>query len=77
MSDGKYLGFGTSYSFEFFSIPSPYCPHDITAVINDSYVLKNGDLKYHSRPMLAYPNDYHEANVNREMPFYECFLDCI
>ncbi|WP_152969660.1 hypothetical protein [Pedobacter sp. Hv1] len=77
MNDGKYLGFGTTYAFEFFYMPSNYSLNDITAIINHSYVLKNGELKYHPQPMLAYPSDYNEAVVNREMSFFECFIDRI
>ena len=75
MKDGKYFGFGTSFHWEFFQMPEGYSVNDIDEIINHSYVLNSGELKYHKVPFFEHPEDYKDAIIFRERPFFECYLD--
>lgn len=75
MKDGKYFGFGTTFLFEFFQMPDGYAVEDIERVINHSYVLTTGDLRSHKAPFFTRPDDYKDAIVYRERPFFECYID--
>lgn len=75
MKDRKYFGFGTTFSWEFFQMPDGYSVYDVEEIINDSYVLKNGELRSHQEGELTWPEDYKDAIFYRERPFFECFLD--
>jgi hypothetical protein len=75
MKDGKYFGFGTTFRWEFFQLPDGYSTDDIDEIINHSYVLKTGELRSHKEGFLYRPDDYKDAIVYRERPFFECFID--
>ena len=75
MKDGKYFGFGSSFLWEFFQMPENYTSDDIDEIINHSYVSKNGELRQHKVPFFNFPDDYKEAVIYRERPFFECYLD--
>ena len=75
MKDGQYFGFGTARSFDFFQIPDGYSTADIRDVINHSFVLKTGELRYHQRAFLISPPDYKDAVIHGSLPFFECFMD--
>ncbi|MFT3981260.1 MAG: hypothetical protein QM687_12365 [Ferruginibacter sp.] len=75
MKDGKYVGFGTAFRFEFFQMPEGYSTDDIEEIINHSYVLKTGELRSHEVPFLKRPDDYNDAIIYRERPFFECYID--
>jgi len=75
MKDGKYFGFGTTFRWEFFQIPEGYSVDDIEEIINHSYVLQNGELRSHREGNQTRPEEYKNAVVYRERPFFECFLD--
>jgi len=71
MKDGKYLGFGTTLYFDFFHMPDNYTVEDIDEIINNSYVLKTGELWSYKRGT----DNYKDAVVYRERPFFECYID--
>lgn len=75
MKDGKYFGFGTRFHLEFFQMPDSYSVDDIEEIVNHSYVLKTGDLRSHKVPFFEYPDDYKDAIIHRERPFFECYID--
>ncbi len=75
MKDGNYVGFGTRFHWEFFQMPENYTTDDIVEIINHSYVLSTGELRYHRVPELVRSEDYKNAVVFRERPFFECYLD--
>lgn len=75
MKDGKYFGFGTRFSMEFFQMPDDYSADDIQEIVSHSYVSKNGELKMHKVPFFEYPEDHDQDSVHRERPYFECFLD--
>ena len=77
MKDGKYFGFGTTFRWEFFQMPEGYSVNDIEEIINHSYVLKNGELKSHRESFQTRPEEYKDAVVHRERPFFECYIDNI
>lgn len=77
MKDGKYFGFGTTFHWEFFQMPDGYSADDIKEIINHSYVLKTGELKSHKVPFFEHPDDYEDAVIHRERPFFECYMDNI
>ena len=75
MKDGKHFGFGTSFSFEFFSMPNGYTVDDITEIINHSYVLDTGEIRSHRQGPLTRPEEYKNAIVYREKPYFDCYID--
>jgi len=75
MKDGKYFGFGTTFSFEFFHLPETYSIDDIDEVINHSYVLKSGELCSHKIAYPDHPDNYKDAVIYRERPFFVCYID--
>jgi hypothetical protein len=75
MKDGKHFGFGTTFLWEFFQMPEGYSTDDIDEIINHSYVLKTGELRSHREGHLSRPDDYKDAIIYRERPFFECFID--
>lgn len=75
MKDGKHFGFGTRFHWEFFQMPEGYSVDDIDEIINHSYVLNSGELRNHKVPFFEYPEDYKDAVIFRERPFFECYLD--
>lgn len=75
MKDGKYFGFGTNFRNEFFEMPNGYSVDDIEEIINHSYVLQNGELRSHREGNLTRPEEYKNAVVYREKPFFECYMD--
>jgi hypothetical protein len=75
MKDGKYFGFGTSFRIEFFQMPDGYSAGDIEEIINHSYVLNTGELRSHRESSLTRPEDYKNAVVYRERPFFECYIE--
>jgi hypothetical protein len=75
MKDGKHFSFGTSYHFDFFSMPNGYSPNDMVEVINHSYTTKEGELRQHPASFLDTPNDYDRTLIYRERPFFECYVD--
>jgi hypothetical protein len=75
MRDGKYVGFGTSFRWEFFQMPEGYSMDDIEEIVNHSYVLSTGELRSHKVPFFNHPDDYKDAVILRERPFFECYID--
>jgi len=75
MKDGKYFGFGTTFLMDFFQMPENYSVSDIDEIINHSYVLKTGELRSHKVPFFTPPDDYNDAVIYRERPFFECYID--
>ena len=75
MKDGKHFGFGTNFRWEFFQMPDNYSVDDIEEIINHSYVLNTGELRSHKQGPLTRPEEYKDAVVYRERPYFECFLD--
>ena len=75
MKDGKFVGFGTTYCFEFFDMPEEYSTDDIEEIVNHCYVLNTGELRSHKVPFFEHPDDYHQAKIYRERPFFECYMD--
>ncbi|MFY7733357.1 MAG: hypothetical protein ACOVSR_07710 [Bacteroidia bacterium] len=75
MKDGKYFGFGTAFNWEFFQMPEGYSVNDIEEIINHSYVLKNGELRSHRQGPKTIPEEYKDAVIYRERPFFECYVD--
>ena len=75
MKDGKTFGFGTSFSFEFFSMPEGYVVEDIVEIINHSYVLESGEICSHRQGPLTRPEEFKKAVVYREKPYFDCFID--
>ena len=75
MKDGKTFGFGTSFNFEFFSMPEGYSVEDIVEIINHSYVLTTGEIRSHRQGPLTRPEEYKNAVVYRERQYFDCFID--
>jgi len=74
MKDGRFVGFGTTFCFEFFDMPDEYSTDDIEEIVNHSYVLETGELRSH-KVSSKHPDDYHKAKIFRERPFFECYMD--
>jgi hypothetical protein len=74
LSDGRYLSFGTTWHLEFFDLPDGYNADDIVEIINNSYLLKSGEIVHHRSFDWATRRE-ELTDINREKPFFECFLD--
>jgi len=70
MKNDQYFGFGTGFGTEFFQMPENYSVEDIVEIVNHSYVLKTGELR-----SFAQLDDYDNAVIYRERPFFECYMD--
>jgi len=75
MKDGKLFGYGTTFRWEFFQMPEGYSVDDIEEIINHSYVLKNGELRSHRQGSHTRLEEYKDAVIYRERPFFECYID--
>jgi hypothetical protein len=72
--DGRLLGFGTTFNWEFFDLPDGYDPDDIVEIINHSYLLKTGEVVGHrSFNRVERRDDLEKIHGDRQ--FFECFLD--
>lgn len=71
--DGRRLGFGTRWSTEFFDLPQGYETEEIVEIINNSYLLGTGEVVHHRSldPKMTIA----KLDINREKPFFECYLD--
>lgn len=71
--DGRCLGFGTRWSYDFFDLPEGYDADQIVEIISNSYLLRTGEIVHHRSldPRMT----IEEIGVNREKPFFECYLD--
>ncbi|MBK9354090.1 MAG: hypothetical protein IPN09_09025 [Bacteroidetes bacterium] len=56
-------------------MPDGYSVDDIEEIINHSYVLINGELRSHREGSQTRPEEYKDAVVYRERPFFECYID--
>ncbi|MCG2612579.1 hypothetical protein LZZ90_13775 [Flavobacterium sp. SM15] len=74
MKDAKYFAFGSSFRWEFFQIPQNYSVNDIEEIINHSYVI-DGQLMSHRNGGMTFPDDYKQAIIYREKPYFECYID--
>ena len=75
MKDGNFFGFGTTFLFDFFQMPDDYSVEDVEEIINHSYVLNTGELRSHREGPLTRPEEYKNAVVYRERPYFECYID--
>ena len=75
MKDDKFFGFGTTFSFQFFQMPEGYSGDDIEEIVNHSYVLKTGEIIGYKIGFSEQPDDYKEAVIYRDRPFFHCFMD--
>lgn len=72
--DGRLLSFATSWNWEFFDVPENYNLKNSVEIINNSYIHKAGQILHHSQLKGEKPFEDLEL-INREKPFFECFLD--
>jgi hypothetical protein len=72
-SDNRCLGFGTRWSYDFFDLPEGYDADQIVEIISNSYLLRTGEIVHHRS--LDPKMTIEELRVNREKPFFECYLD--
>lgn len=71
--DGRSLGFGTRWHTKFFDLPETFNPGDIDEIINNSYLLPSGEIVHHGS--LGPTMTIKDLWVNREKPFFECYLE--
>jgi hypothetical protein len=74
MNDGKFFGFGTRFTAEFFDMPQGYNPSDITEVISHSYINASGEVKSHREGFSRHPEGYNVENIFREKPYFQCYI---
>jgi len=75
MKDGKYLGFKTNFSAEFFDMPENYSVEDIVEIINHSFVMPNGELRTREDGVYDLPDGFFESVAYEARPYFECYLD--
>ena len=69
MRDGKMFSMGTTFSYEFFDLPSGYAPKDIKTIHSGMVYSESGGLKPFSLDSMQ------SLTVFREKPFFTCYID--
>jgi hypothetical protein len=76
MRDDRLFSYGTSFRAEFLQLPEGYDFHDVTEVINHSFVDTNGAVVALTQGALP-PANYDRTKVFRERAFFVCAVDGI
>ncbi len=76
MTDGKLFQFGSSFSFDYFDMPTGYGFNDVAKVHNHSYLNKAGELVA-LRCGAFPPEEYQRDKVFRERVAFECAIEGI
>lgn len=72
-NDNRLLSFGTAWNIEYFDLPEEFDAKNIIEIINDSYINKAGEIVVHKS--LGERRFEDLQPINREKPFFECYLD--
>ncbi len=72
--DCRHLSFGTTWNWEFFDLPDDYAANEIVEIINDSYVLKTGEIIGHRSSNIHTNRDEFEK-IYSDRQFFECYVD--
>jgi hypothetical protein len=73
--DGRHLGFGATWNWEFFDLPDSYNANDIVEIINHSYLLKTGEIVGHRSSFDRVTNKDQMDRIYSDRPFFECYVD--
>jgi hypothetical protein len=73
--DGRQLSFGTTWTLEFFNLPDNYNVEDITEIINNSYLLKTGEVIGHRSSFDRETQMSERQPIYRERQYFDCFID--
>ncbi len=73
--DGRQLSFGTTWVWEFFDLPDDYNVEDITEIINNSYLLKTGEVVGHRSSFDRETRRDEMEKIHNDRQFFECFID--
>lgn len=69
MKDGEMFSMGTTFSFEFFDLPTGYSPQDIKTIHSGMVYSASAGLKPFSLDSMQ------SVTVFREKPFFTCYVD--
>jgi len=72
-NDNRMLSFGTSWDTEYFDLPDDFDLKNVTEIINNSYIHKNGEIVGHKS--LGEERFDNLQHIYRQRPFFECYLD--
>ena len=72
--DGRHLSFGTTWNWEFFDLPENYSVNDIVEIINNSYLLKTGEIIAHRSSNIHTKREEFEK-IYGDRQFFECYVD--
>ena len=73
--DGRHLGFGTTWNWEFFDLPGDFKAEDIVEIINHSYLLKTGEIVGHRSSFDRMARRDEMEIIYRDRQFFECYVD--
>ena len=74
MRDGRLFSYGTSFRAEFLQLPDGYDFHDVTEVINHSFIDAAGAIVALNQGALP-PANYDRSKVLRDRAFFVCAVD--
>ncbi|MEP2494804.1 MAG: hypothetical protein ABJH21_10150 [Parasphingorhabdus sp.] len=77
MNDGALFSFGTTFLFDFFSLPEKYNFSDVAKVHNHSYVGMDGTIAsiHENRESYVQLLSSKSKQVFRERPYFKCYVD--
>ncbi len=75
MSDGRSFSYGTTFLFQFFSLPTGYIFDNVTAVHNHSYVDETGTTRQIRVDPEKWRASFNTLPVFREKPFFDFFVE--
>ena len=73
--DGRHLGFGTTWNWEFFDLPDDFQAEDIVEIINHSYLLKTGEIIGHRSSFDRVTRKDELEKIYSGRQFFECYID--
>ena len=73
--DGRHLSFGTTWVWEFFDLPDDYDVDDIIEIINNSYLLKTGEVVGHRSSFDRETRRNEMEKIHSDRQYFECFID--
>lgn len=73
--DGRKLSFGTRWNWQFFDLPEGFNFSGIKNIISGCYLSKENEIVPH-KSLFDFQKDIEKLQtINREKPFFECYID--
>ena len=73
--DGRKLSFGTTWNWQFFDLPEGFKFSEVKNIISGCYLSKANEIVTH-KSILDFKKEMENLQIiNREKPFFECYVD--